>query len=92
MLPKGRWRYPQLAGDEVGQLIGTLAQLAPAQSIRSLWGGTRAHAIRLARCCYNHIGRLGVAITNAMIDHGYLTGHDGSVDLDRAIKAWAGAS
>lgn len=35
---------------------------------------------------------LGVAITDAMIDHGYLTGHDGSVDLDRAIKAWAGAS
>lgn len=40
--------------------------------------------MKSARCCYNHIaGRLGVAITDALIDHGYLTGHDGSVDLDR---------
>jgi hypothetical protein len=54
------------------------------QPIRSLREGTRAHAIRLARCCYNHIvGRLGVAITDALIDHGYLTGHDGSIDLNR---------
>ncbi len=84
VLRKGRWRYYRLAGDEVGRLIETLAQLSPAQPIRSLREGTRAHAIRLARCCYNHIaGRLGVAITDALIGHGYLTGHDGSVDLDR---------
>jgi DNA-binding transcriptional ArsR family regulator len=81
---KGRWRYFRLAGDEVGKLIETLARLSPTQPIRSLREGTRAHAIRLARCCYNHIaGRLGVAITGALIDHGYLTGHDGSIDLDR---------
>lgn len=81
---KGRFRYYRLAGDEVGRLIETLALLAPTQPIRSLREGTRAHPIRLARCCYNHIaGRLGVAITDALIDRGYLTGHDGSVDLDR---------
>jgi DNA-binding transcriptional ArsR family regulator len=65
----GRYRYYRLAGDEVGQLIETVARLAPAQPIRSLREGTRAHAIRLARCCYNHIaGRLGVAITAALIN------------------------
>ncbi|MBW0009231.1 MAG: winged helix-turn-helix transcriptional regulator [Pseudonocardiales bacterium] len=81
---KGRWRYYRLAGDEVGRLIETLARLSPSQPIRSLREGTRAHAIRLARCCYDHIaGRLGVAITDALIDHSYLTGHDGSIDLDR---------
>ncbi|MGH3600021.1 MAG: ArsR/SmtB family transcription factor [Pseudonocardiaceae bacterium] len=84
VVPKGRWRYYRLAGDEVGQLIETLARLSPAQPIRSLREGTRAHAIRLARCCYNHIaGRLGVAITDSLVDRGYLTGHDGSIDLDR---------
>lgn len=80
----GRYRYYRLAGDEVGQLIETVARLSPTQPIRSLREGTRAHAIRLARCCYNHIaGRLGVAITAALIDQGALAGHDGSIDLDR---------
>jgi len=80
----GRFRYYHLASDEVGQLIEVLARLSPTQPIRSLREGTRAHAIRLARCCYNHIaGRLGVAITDALIDRGHLSGHDGSIDLDR---------
>ena len=69
MVRKGRWRYFRLAGEEVGKLIETLARLSPTQPIRSLREGIRAHAIRLARCCYNHIaGRLGVAITDALID------------------------
>jgi DNA-binding transcriptional ArsR family regulator len=81
---KGRWRYFRLAGDEVGELIETLARLSPTQPIRSLREGTRAHAIRLARRCYNHIGgRLGVAIADKLIALGYLTGHDGNIDLDR---------
>jgi DNA-binding transcriptional ArsR family regulator len=80
----GRYRYYRLAGDEVGQLIEAVARLSPTQPVRSLREGTRAHAIRLARCCYNHIaGRLGVAITAALIDQQCLTGHDGTVDLGR---------
>jgi hypothetical protein len=80
----GRYRYYRLAGDEVGQLIETVARLSPTQPVRSLREGTRAHAIRLARCCYNHIaGRLGVAITAALINQGCLSGHDGSLDFDR---------
>lgn len=83
---KGRWRYFRLAGDEVGELIETLARLSPTQPIRSLREGTRAHAIRLARRCYNHIGgRLGVAISDKLIALGYLTGHDGNIDLDRLL-------
>lgn len=71
----GRYRYYRLAGDEIGQLIEAVARLAPTQPVRSLRDGTRAHAIRLARCCYNHIaGRLGVAITGALINQGCLNG------------------
>ncbi len=74
----GRYRYYRLAGDEVGQLIETVARLSPTQPIRSLREGTRAHAIRLARRCYNHIGgRLGVAITAALINQDCRIGHDG---------------
>lgn len=81
---QGRFRYYRLAGDEVGNLIEVLARLSPTEPIRSLREGTRAHAIRMARCCYNHLaGRLGVAVTDALIERGYLSGHDGSVDLTR---------
>jgi DNA-binding transcriptional ArsR family regulator len=80
----GRFRYYRLAGEEVGRLIEHVARLAPRQQIRSLREGTRAHAIRLARCCYNHVaGRLGVALTDSLIDHGYLTGSDRTTSVNR---------
>lgn len=39
---QGRFRYYRLAGDEVGDLIETLARLSPTQQIRSLREG---HAV-----------------------------------------------
>lgn len=79
----GRYRYYRLAGAEVGRLVEQVARLAPRQPIRSLREGTRAHAIRLARCCYNHVaGRLGVALTDSLIDHGHLTGGTGGTHRD----------
>lgn len=81
----GRHRYYRLAGPQVGQLIETISQLAPALPIRSLRQGTRAHALREARTCYDHLaGRLGVALMRALIDRGCLAGGDGNFDLDRA--------
>lgn len=80
----GRYRYYRLAGPQVADLIEAVARLAPTRQVRSLREGTKAHAIRLARNCYDHIGgRLGVALTGAFLRAGYLTGHDGSVDFDR---------
>ncbi|MGB8407093.1 MAG: hypothetical protein WCE30_23840 [Mycobacterium sp.] len=59
-----------------------IARLAPAAPVRSLRDGTRAHAVRLARRCYDHIGgRLGVAVTDGMRSRGLIEGPDGSVDL-----------
>lgn len=77
----GRNRYYRLAGPQVGQLIEGLTQLAPTQPIRSLCQGTRAHALRQARTCYDHLaGRLGVALMRAMLDREYLIGGDGAFD------------
>lgn len=79
----GRHRYYQVAGPEVGRLIEAVAQLSPAEPVRSLREGTKAYRLRLARRCYDHMGgRLAVAITQALIDHGVLAGHDGSVSFD----------
>jgi DNA-binding transcriptional ArsR family regulator len=83
--PQGRHRYYALAGPEVGELIEALARLAPSARVRSLRDGTRAHALRRARTCYDHLaGRLGVALFAAFIDQGLVAGGDGRHDPDRA--------
>ena len=64
---RGRHRYFALAGPEVGGLIEAVARVAPPQQVRSLRQGTRAHAVRYARHCYDHLaGRLGVAVADAI--------------------------
>jgi DNA-binding transcriptional ArsR family regulator len=81
--PQGRHRYFRLAGPEVGELIETLARLAPAAPVRSLREDSRAHAMRAARTCYDHLaGRLGVALFAALIERGFVVGGDGTHDLD----------
>src|SRR4051795_5513940 len=75
---QGRHRYFRLAGPHVAELIEALARVAPAGPVRSLREGTRAHALRQARTCYDHVaGRLGVALFGALIEHGAVVGGDG---------------
>lgn len=77
----GRHRYYRLTGPEVGELLEVLARLAPAAPVRSLREGSRAHAVRSARTCYDHLaGQLGTAIMAALIDQGILAGGDGTFD------------
>jgi DNA-binding transcriptional ArsR family regulator len=64
---RGRHRYFTLSGPQVAELIEAVARVAPMQPITSLRQGTRAHAVRYARRCYDHLaGRLGVAVTDAL--------------------------
>src|SRR4051812_11250826 len=80
---QGRHRYYRLAGPEVGRLIETLAGIAPAAPVRSLREGTRAHALRAARTCYDHIaGRLGLELMQALIAGGAVAGGDGRHRVD----------
>jgi DNA-binding transcriptional ArsR family regulator len=80
---RGRFRYFTLAGPQVADLIETVARVAPTQPVRSLRQGTRANAVRRARACYDHLaGRLGVAVTDAMVDLDWLAG-DTSVDFSQ---------
>jgi DNA-binding transcriptional ArsR family regulator/DNA-binding PadR family transcriptional regulator len=70
---RGRHRYFALAGPQVAELIEAVARIAPPQPITSLRQGTRAHAVRYARRCYDHLaGRLGVAVTDALQEQGVL--------------------
>jgi DNA-binding transcriptional ArsR family regulator len=82
---RGRHRYFTLTGPRVGELIEAVARVAPAQAITSLRQGTRAHAVRYARRCYDHLaGRLGVAVTDALRRQGVLADRNAGPDLDHA--------
>jgi DNA-binding transcriptional ArsR family regulator len=73
VVSRGRHRYFALSGPQIAELIEAAARVAPHQRITSLRQGTRAHAIRYARCCYDHLaGRLGIAVTQALCERGFL--------------------
>jgi DNA-binding transcriptional ArsR family regulator len=65
---RGRHRYYTLAGQDVAELLEAAARVAPPQPVTSLREGTRAHRLRYARRCYDHLaGRLGVAVADALV-------------------------
>jgi len=81
VVKQGRWRYYQLGGPDVAEVLEALSRIAPKKPVRSLRAGTRANMMRVARTCYDHLaGRLGVALMRSMLNQQYLTGHDGSFD------------
>jgi DNA-binding transcriptional ArsR family regulator len=81
----GRHRYYRLADDRVAAVLESLSLLAPAQPVRSLRQSTRAAALRQARTCYDHLaGRLGVAVTEALLERRALERTDGVDGVGRA--------
>ena len=81
--PQGRHRYFRLKGPEVAAVLESLSQLAPRIEVRSLKEGTRAHALREARTCYDHLaGRLGVGIFASLLATDAIVGGDGIHRLD----------
>jgi DNA-binding transcriptional ArsR family regulator len=84
---EGRHRYYALASPDVAGALEALARLAPPRPVRSLRAGTRAHALRVARTCYDHIaGHLGVALMRFMLEQGALAGGEGRHDPERARR------
>jgi len=79
MEPVGRHRYFHLAAPEVAEALESLARLARPAQVRSLREATRAEALRRARTCYDHLaGKLGVRITDALVERGALETDDGT--------------
>ena len=85
--PHGRHRYYRLAGPHVGDLLESIARVAPPMTVQSLREGTKAEALRRGRTCYDHLaGRLGVALMDALLVQGFLEGGDGTFDADRSTR------
>ncbi len=82
---QGRHRYVRLASPAAATLIEDLASYAPdAPAPRNLRESARTSAEARARTCYDHLaGSLGVAITDAMTDRGFLT-HDQGLTITEA--------
>ncbi|MBM7646215.1 DNA-binding transcriptional ArsR family regulator [Scopulibacillus daqui] len=69
---QGRHRYYSLASQEVAHAIEAVAAISPPLQVRSLRESSRKKALSFARTCYGHLaGKLGVALTNALLKHGY---------------------
>jgi DNA-binding transcriptional ArsR family regulator len=75
VVSQGRQRYYRLAGHEVAAAIETLSRLAAPSPVRSLRQSRQAAALAQARTCYDHLaGQAGVALLDALLARGILTG------------------
>jgi DNA-binding transcriptional ArsR family regulator len=75
---QGRHRFYRLAGRRVVSLLEHLAAVGPSEPMRRRAPNRAQERLRFARCCYDHLaGSLGVAMTKAMLGHGYLAPGDG---------------
>ncbi|HEX2132861.1 MAG TPA: helix-turn-helix domain-containing protein [Actinophytocola sp.] len=87
---QGRHRYVRLASPEAAELLERLtAHVQPAPSTpTTLRAATTSAALARGRTCYDHLaGRLGVAITDAMIANGLLD-QDTGFALTPAGMSW----
>lgn len=70
---QGRHRYFQLANKEITQFIESFLAISPLPEVRSLKQSSQVKLLQEARTCYDHLaGKLGVALTDSMLDAGYL--------------------
>jgi DNA-binding transcriptional ArsR family regulator len=71
---QGRHRYHRLASPAVARMMESIMQVASdLEPKRKVSTGPRDQALRAARTCYDHLaGRLGVALTDAMVERGYV--------------------
>ena len=75
---EGRHRYYRLAGPHVAQALEHLAAIQPQMEIRRRALSPEARRLRFCRSCYDHLaGRVGVALTRAMEERGYLRPAEG---------------
>ncbi len=81
---QGRHRYYRLAGPAVAYAVEAIVTLAARGPASDRAPSRHDQALRLARTCYDHLaGRLGVAVTEALVTRGYVA------SIDRAFRLTA---
>ena len=88
----GREHRVALASPEVAQLLETMAALAPPSPAFTAAAGARARELRAASTCYDHLaGVLGVRITAALVDRGWLVVAGESYTATPRLTEWIAA-
>jgi DNA-binding transcriptional ArsR family regulator len=84
----GRNKYVRLAGPQVAEALEALGVLASEEPPTSLRAVRDRRQLAAARTCYDHLaGRLGVAVTDALVDRRLLRLRPG-LALTEAGRAW----
>jgi DNA-binding transcriptional ArsR family regulator len=74
---EGRKQLYRLRGPDVAAALELLGTLAPASDVSGFSASVRNDALHEARTCYDHLaGRLGVAITDALVERALVLGPD----------------
>jgi len=82
---RGRHRFYRLANPAVAGALEALAAISRPRAVRSLRESDRAQALRAARTCYDHLaGRLGVAVTEALVARDVMRAADGGYEVTAA--------
>lgn len=85
----GRHRYYRLKNEQVAHALESLAILSPAPRIKSQPDSAEYQALCFARTCYDHLaGKLGVAVTQALLEREYIVADDESYTLTEAGSQW----
>jgi DNA-binding transcriptional ArsR family regulator len=80
--PHGRHRFYRLSSQRVADALESLILLSPASPVTSLRGSKESMGLQRGRLCYDHLaGRLGVALTQRMLEGGYLEKDGGDYDI-----------
>lgn len=70
---EGRHRYYRLADPHIAQTLEHLGAIHPGPKGRPMMPSPQHRKLRFCRCCYDHLaGQVGVAVTRALQNHGYI--------------------
>jgi|SRR5882757_3252923 len=90
---EGRHRYYRLAGSHVADALEHLGAIRPEEPLKRKALSPQGRELRFCRCCYDHLaGQVGVAVTQALIDRGYLVAApDKRFEVTPPGLAWFGS-
>lgn len=85
----GRHRYFGIRNAEVAATLEALALLSPPPQPKTREESAEHKTLCFARTCYDHLaGTLGVMVTRALVERGYVTLDDGAASLTADGSAW----
>ena len=88
----GRHRYYQLKNADVAHILEAMAVIAPAARTKTPHESEELKALCSARTCYDHLaGKLGVALTQSLVDKGFISVDEVNYQVTDEGSKWLAA-